>query len=62
MFTKFFVCSVEVEMTRKEQEELALIDDNIKVYPIQRKVTLKNSFIKGINLLCDNSLQAIAIA
>ena len=49
-------------MTRKEQEEVSLIEFNITVDLSKKRVTFKYPFIKYINLLCDNRKQAIAIA
>ena len=56
-------CSVRsVEMTRKEQEKVSLIESNISVDPNNKRVTFKYPFIRDINLLHDNRKQAIAIA
>ena len=49
-------------MTRKEQEELSLIESNISVDLSRRKVTFQYPFIRDINKLQDNRGQAIAIA
>ena len=49
-------------MTRKEQEELSLIESNISVDLSRRNVTFKYPFIRDINMLQDNRGQAIAIA
>ena len=49
-------------MTRKEQEELSLIESNVSVDLSKRRVTFKYPFIRDINLLQDNRGQAIAIA
>ena len=49
-------------MTRKEQEELTLIKENISVDLFNRQVTFKYPHIKDINLLHDNRRQAISIA
>ena len=48
-------------MTRKEQEELAMIKSNISVDLINRQVNFKYTFIRDVNLLHDNRRQAIAI-
>ena len=49
-------------MTRNEQEELTLIEENISVNLFNKKVTFKYPYIKDINLLHDNRRQAISIA
>ena len=49
-------------MTRKEQEELSLIESNVSVDLATRRVTFRYPFIRDINLLQDNHGQAIAIA
>ena len=56
-------CSVRsVEMTRKEQEELAIIEENISVDLFNGQVTFKYLYIKDINLLHDNRRHTISIA
>jgi hypothetical protein len=49
-------------MTRKEQEELSLIESNISVDLSLNRVAFKYPFILDVNQLQDNRKQAIAIA
>ena len=48
-------------MTKKEQEELAMIESNISIDLINQQVNFKYPFIRDVNLLHDNWKQAIAI-
>ena len=51
-----------IALSRKEQEELSLIESNVSVDLASKRVTFRYPFIRDVNQLQDNRGQAIAIA
>ena len=56
-------CSVWAQkLTRREQEELGLIEANMKVAPETRKISFHYSLLRHPRLMTDNRGQAVAMA